>query len=91
MFNVEESRRSIADPSEAMVDALCKSTSSILSSGLTTVIVLCDDDIVIQNFLYLHRKPSLYQKSNTYTLPYRYTVNPDSVVLPAYPVTNQKY
>lgn len=38
MFNVEESRRSIADPREAMVDALCKSTSSILSSGLTTVI-----------------------------------------------------
>ncbi|PWM43208.1 MAG: hypothetical protein DBX52_00210 [Clostridiales bacterium] len=34
----EESRREISDPKEAMVDALCKSTSSILSSGLTTVI-----------------------------------------------------
>ena len=34
----EECRREINDPKEAMVDALCKSTSSILSSGLTTVI-----------------------------------------------------
>lgn len=38
LHRFEESRRSIADPREAMVDALCKSTSSILSSGLTTVI-----------------------------------------------------
>lgn len=34
----EECRADISDPEEAMVDALCKSTSSILSSGLTTVI-----------------------------------------------------
>lgn len=34
----EECMRTTADPKEAMVDALCKSTSSILSSGLTTVI-----------------------------------------------------
>lgn len=34
----EESRTEISDPKAAMVDALCKSTSSILSSGLTTVI-----------------------------------------------------
>ncbi len=34
----EECRKDIADPKEAMVDALCKSTGSILSSGLTTVI-----------------------------------------------------
>ncbi len=34
----EECRREIEDPNKAMVDALCKSTSSILSSGLTTVI-----------------------------------------------------
>ena len=34
----EECRKEINDPKEAMVDALCKSTASILSSGLTTVI-----------------------------------------------------
>lgn len=34
----EESRKSITDTKETMIDALCKSTSSILSSGLTTVI-----------------------------------------------------
>lgn len=34
----EECRREYFDPKEAMVEALCKSTSSILSSGLTTVI-----------------------------------------------------
>ena len=34
----EECRREIADPEQAMVEALCKSTTSILSSGLTTVI-----------------------------------------------------
>ncbi len=34
----EECRRTINNPEDAMVDALCKSTSSILSSGLTTVI-----------------------------------------------------
>ncbi len=34
----EESRKQISNPKEAMVDALCKSTTSILSSGLTTVI-----------------------------------------------------
>ncbi len=34
----EECRKDMADPKEAMVDALCKSTGSILSSGLTTVI-----------------------------------------------------
>ncbi len=34
----EESLKEISDPKAAMVDALCKSTSSILSSGLTTVI-----------------------------------------------------
>ncbi len=33
-----ECRREIADPQEAMVEALCRSTSSIASSGLTTVI-----------------------------------------------------
>ncbi len=33
-----ECRKQISDPKAAMVDALCKSTSSILSSGLTTVI-----------------------------------------------------
>lgn len=38
LHRFEESRHSISDPREAMVDALCKSTSSILSSGLTTVI-----------------------------------------------------
>lgn len=34
----EECKMEITDSKEAMVDALCKSTSSILSSGLTTVI-----------------------------------------------------
>lgn len=34
----EECRKEHPDPKEAMVDALCKSTGSILSSGLTTVI-----------------------------------------------------
>ena len=34
----EECRLEQADPERAMVDALCKSTTSILSSGLTTVI-----------------------------------------------------
>ncbi len=33
-----ECREKYADPKEAMIDALCKSTPSILSSGLTTVI-----------------------------------------------------
>ncbi len=33
-----ECRREISDPQEAMVEALCRSTSSIASSGLTTVI-----------------------------------------------------
>lgn len=34
----EECLKEIPDPKEAMVEALCRSTSSILSSGLTTVI-----------------------------------------------------
>lgn len=34
----EECARETSEPKEAMVDALCKSTGSILSSGLTTVI-----------------------------------------------------
>lgn len=38
LHRFEDSRKSISDPKDAMVDALCKSTSSILSSGLTTVI-----------------------------------------------------
>ena len=38
LHRFEESRNSFSDPREAMVDALCKSTNSILSSGLTTVI-----------------------------------------------------
>lgn len=38
LHRFEESRREISEPKEAMVDALCKSASSILSSGLTTVI-----------------------------------------------------
>ncbi|MGN0632688.1 MAG: RND family transporter [Oscillospiraceae bacterium] len=38
LHRFEESRKSFSDPKSAMVDALCKSTSSILSSGLTTVI-----------------------------------------------------
>lgn len=38
LHRFEESRKEISSPREAMIDALCKSTSSILSSGLTTVI-----------------------------------------------------
>ncbi|MGN0594451.1 MAG: MMPL family transporter, partial [Hominimerdicola sp.] len=38
LHRFEESRKEISDPRKAMIDALCKSTSSILSSGLTTVI-----------------------------------------------------
>lgn len=38
LHRFEECRRETVDIQEAMVDALCKSTSSILSSGLTTVI-----------------------------------------------------
>lgn len=38
LHRFEECRREIGDPREAMIDALCKSTGSILSSGLTTVI-----------------------------------------------------
>ena len=38
LHRFEECRKDYSDPKEAMVDALCKSTSSILSSGLTTVI-----------------------------------------------------
>ncbi|MGN1482046.1 efflux RND transporter permease subunit [Porcipelethomonas sp.] len=38
LHRFEESRKDFSDPKEAMVDALCKSTSSILSSGVTTVI-----------------------------------------------------
>lgn len=38
LHRFEESREEISDPKKAMVDALCKSTASILSSGLTTVI-----------------------------------------------------
>lgn len=38
MHRFEECMKSNSDPKEAMVDALCKSTNSILSSGLTTVI-----------------------------------------------------
>jgi len=38
LHRFEECRKDSEDPREAMVDALCKSTSSILSSGLTTVI-----------------------------------------------------
>lgn len=38
MHRYEECLKENASPKEAMVDALCKSTSSILSSGLTTVI-----------------------------------------------------
>ena len=34
----EECRKEIRNPADAMVDALCKAVSSILSSGLTTVI-----------------------------------------------------
>lgn len=34
----EECKKNTKDPKEAMVEALCKSTTSILSSGLTTVI-----------------------------------------------------
>ena len=38
LHRFEECRRETPDPGEAMVEALCKSTMSILSSGLTTVI-----------------------------------------------------
>ncbi|MGL5973553.1 MAG: efflux RND transporter permease subunit [Oscillospiraceae bacterium] len=38
MHRFEECRREQPDTKKAMVDALCKSTTSILSSGLTTVI-----------------------------------------------------
>jgi len=38
LHRFEECRKENADVKSAMVDALCKSTSSILSSGLTTVI-----------------------------------------------------
>ncbi len=38
LHRFEESRLTISDPKEAMTDALCASTGSILSSGLTTVI-----------------------------------------------------
>ncbi|MGN0691792.1 MAG: MMPL family transporter [Oscillospiraceae bacterium] len=38
LHRFEKSRRAYPDPKEAMTDALTKSTSSILSSGLTTVI-----------------------------------------------------
>lgn len=38
LHRFKELRREIMDPEEAMVQALCKSTNSILSSGLTTVI-----------------------------------------------------
>lgn len=38
LHRFEECQRENSDPKKAMVDALCKSTSSIFSSGLTTVI-----------------------------------------------------
>ena len=38
LHRFEECRRETPEPHEAMVEALCKSTMSILSSGLTTVI-----------------------------------------------------
>ena len=38
LHRFEECRREMPEPHEAMVEALCKSTMSILSSGLTTVI-----------------------------------------------------
>lgn len=38
LHRFEECRKETSDPKEAMINALCKSTSSILSSGLTTVI-----------------------------------------------------
>ena len=38
LHRFEECRKEKADVKDAMVDALCKSTTSILSSGLTTVI-----------------------------------------------------
>lgn len=38
LHRFEECRSNYENPRDAMVDALCKSTSSILSSGLTTVI-----------------------------------------------------
>ena len=36
LYRFEECRHETDDPREAMVEALCKSTMSILSSGLTT-------------------------------------------------------
>lgn len=38
LHRFEECRKTFDSPRDAMVDALCKSTNSILSSGLTTVI-----------------------------------------------------
>ncbi len=38
LHRFEESRKDFSNSRDAMIDALCKSTSSILSSGLTTVI-----------------------------------------------------
>lgn len=38
LHRFEECRKETPDPRQAMVEALCKSTMSILSSGLTTVI-----------------------------------------------------
>ena len=38
MHRFEECRKENDDPEEAMLDALCKATPSILSSGLTTVV-----------------------------------------------------
>jgi len=38
LHRFSECRKEISDTNEAMIEALCKSTSSILSSGLTTVI-----------------------------------------------------
>lgn len=38
LHRFEECRKETSDPKEAMINALCRSTSSILSSGLTTVI-----------------------------------------------------
>ena len=38
LHRFEECREEYGDPAQAMVEALCKSTPSILSSGLTTVI-----------------------------------------------------
>ena len=38
LHSYDDCRKNIDDPRAAMVEALCKSTKSILSSGLTTVI-----------------------------------------------------